>query len=169
MLPTPEGADSKSERHLLLGTHTSENEQNYVLMVKVVLPEDEDEDEKMQEAATGENWHQEPSSKGPRARVEIVQRINHDGEVNRARYMPQKPSIIATKGPAADVYVFDQTTQPARPPTNGACAPLLKLQGHTKEGYGVSWNPTVAGRLVSASDDATVCTWDTEVGLGFRV
>ena len=56
MLPTPEGSDSKSqtERHLLLGTHTSENEQNYVLMVKVVLPEDEDEDEKMQEAATGD-------------------------------------------------------------------------------------------------------------------
>jgi histone-binding protein RBBP4 len=166
MLPTPSGADSKSqkERRLLLGTHTCENEQNYVLMVNVVLPEDDDEEEEMQEAATGENWHNEPTkSKGPRAKVEIVKRINHQGEVNRARYMPQNPSIIATKGPAAEVYVFDETKQPAKPPTDGSCTPLLKLTGHTKEGYGVCWNPMIAGRLVSGSDDSTVCVWDTEV------
>lgn len=29
--------------------------------------------------------------------IEIQQRINHDGEVNRARYMPQNHFIIATK------------------------------------------------------------------------
>lgn len=165
MLPTPSGADSKSqkERRLLLGTHTCENEQNYVLMVNVVLPEDADEEEEMHEAATGENWHNEPTkSNGPRAKVEIVKRINHQGEVNRARYMPQNPSIIATKGPAAEVYVFDETRQPAKPPTDGSCTPLLKLTGHTKEGYGVCWNPMIAGRLVSGSDDSTVCVWDTE-------
>ena len=32
---------------------------------------------------------------GPR--IQITQRINHDGEVNRARYMPQNPDLIATK------------------------------------------------------------------------
>lgn len=31
------------------------------------------------------------------ARVQVTQRINHDGEVNRARYMPQNPDLIATK------------------------------------------------------------------------
>ena len=168
MLPAREGADSKSQkqRRLLLGTHTSDSEQNYVLMVNVVLPSDEDEEEETQTAATGENWHVEMAkSTGPRAKVEIAKRINHQGEVNRARYMPQNPSIIATKGPAAEVYVFDETKQPAKPPTNGAVTPLLKLLGHTKEGYGVCWNPNVVGRLVSASDDATICVWDTEVSL----
>jgi len=171
MLPTPAGTDSKSqkERTLLLGTHTSGNEQDYVLIVKVVLPGDDEEEEEMQEAATGENWHKEAPAKGPRARVEMVQRINHQGEVNRARYMPQKPSIIATKGPAAEVYVFDQSTQPGKPPTDGSCTPLLKLLGHTKEGYGVSWNPMAAGQLVSAADDATICTWDTEVRLSSHI
>ena len=164
MLPTPEGSDSKSkqERRLLLGTHTSENEQNYLLMVNVVLPGDGDGDDQEAQVTSSENWNIEAVSKGPRAKVEMMQRINHQGEVNRARYMPQKPSIIATKGPAAEVYVFDQEAQPSKPPTDGSCTPMLKLLGHTKEGYGMSWNPTVAGRLVSASDDSTICTWDTQ-------
>jgi len=34
---------------------------------------------------------------GQQGKVEIIQKINHDGEVNRARYMPQNPFIIATK------------------------------------------------------------------------
>lgn len=32
---------------------------------------------------------------GPR--IQVTQRINHEGEVNRARYMPQNPDLIATK------------------------------------------------------------------------
>lgn len=34
---------------------------------------------------------------GQEGKIEIIQKINHDGEVNRARYMPQNPFIIATK------------------------------------------------------------------------
>lgn len=34
---------------------------------------------------------------GHQGKIEVIQRINHDGEVNRARYMPQNPFIIATK------------------------------------------------------------------------
>lgn len=34
---------------------------------------------------------------GHQGKIEIIQRINHDGEVNRARYMPQNPFIIVTK------------------------------------------------------------------------
>lgn len=41
--------------------------------------------------------------------------INHDGEINRARYMPQNPNVIATKSPNADVLVFDYTKHPSKP------------------------------------------------------
>ena len=30
-------------------------------------------------------------------KVQVIQLINHDGEVNRARYCPQNPFVIATK------------------------------------------------------------------------
>eukprot|EP00286_Rhodomonas_abbreviata_P007315 CAMPEP_0181341408 /NCGR_PEP_ID=MMETSP1101-20121128/30396_1 /TAXON_ID=46948 /ORGANISM="Rhodomonas abbreviata, Strain Caron Lab Isolate" /LENGTH=422 /DNA_ID=CAMNT_0023452687 /DNA_START=22 /DNA_END=1290 /DNA_ORIENTATION=+ len=148
-------SDGPQERQLLVGTHTSADEQNYLLVVKVIMPSEDDV-----EALAKEDEDEE--EKAQRARVKIVKRINHDGEVNRARYMPQRPTIVATKAPAADVYVFDCTTQPAKPDTDGKCKPDMKLCGHDKEGYGLSWNSMVAGRLVSGSDDSTICVWDID-------
>lgn len=48
-------------------------------------------------------------------KIECEIKINHEGEVNRARYMPQNPHIIATKTPSSDVLVFDYTKHPAKP------------------------------------------------------
>lgn len=50
--------------------------------------------------------------------VEVAVKINHDGEVNRARYMPQNEFVIATKSPSADVCVFDISKHPSVPPGN---------------------------------------------------
>lgn len=114
-------------------------------------------------------------------KIEIEIKINHEGEVNRARYMPQNPCIIATKTPTSDVLVFDYTKHPSKPGTwirhstdialspycaseiyafvllstdvNGECRPDLRLRGHQKEGYGLSWNSNLSGCLLSASDD----------------
>lgn len=93
-------------------------------------------------------------------KIEINIKINHDGEVNRARYLPQNPTIIATKSPSSDVLVFDYTKHPSKPDPNGLCQPDLRLKGHQKEGYGLSWNPKRSGYLLSASDDNTICMWD---------
>ncbi len=40
------------------------------------------------------------------------------------------------------------------------CTPDLRLRGHQKEGYGLSWNANLNGHLLSASDDMTICLWD---------
>ena len=77
----------------------------------------------------------------------------------RARYMPQSPFIIATKTPSTDVLVFDYSKHPSRPDSS-ECKPQLRLKGHTKEGYGLSWNSSLKGHLLSASDDQTICLWD---------
>lgn len=50
-------------------------------------------------------------------KIEIEIKINHEGEVNRARYMPQNPCIIATKTPTSEVLVFDYTKHPSKPGT----------------------------------------------------
>ena len=67
-------------------------------------------------------------------KVQVVQHINHDGEVNRARAMPQNPHVIATKTVSADVYLFDYTKHPSKPNDNGQCTPDLVLKGHKTEG-----------------------------------
>ena len=61
-------------------------------------------------------------------KIEIEIKINHEGEVNRARYMPQNPCVIATRTPTSDVLVFDYTKHPSKPDPSGECHPDLRLE-----------------------------------------
>jgi hypothetical protein len=61
-------------------------------------------------------------------KIEIEIKINHEGEVNRARYMPQNPCVIATKTPSSDVLVFDYTKHPSKPDPSGECHPDLRYR-----------------------------------------
>lgn len=74
--------------------------------------------------------------------------------------MPQKPTTIATKTPSADVLIFDTDKFLEPQPEEKVVRPTLRLKGHTKEGYGLAWNPQKTGHLLSASDDCTICLWD---------
>eukprot|EP00053_Salpingoeca_punica_P007050 m.65234 g.65234 ORF g.65234 m.65234 type:complete len:430 (+) comp13976_c0_seq2:116-1405(+) len=154
----PEGKDYSVHR-LILGTHTSGDEQNHLVIADVQLPnEDAHVDARKYDDERGEHGGFGSVS----GKIEVKVKINHDGEVNRARYMPQNPCIIATKTPSPDVLVFDYTKHPSIPSKDGKCEPQLRLRGHTKEGYGLSWNAHKMGYLLSASDDMTICLWDIE-------
>ena len=143
-------------KRLILGTHTSD-EQNHLLIASVQLPnEDAQFDSSHYDNEKGEFGGFGSVS----GKIEIEIKINHEGEVNRARYMPQNPCVIATKTPSSDVLVFDYTKHPSKPDPSGKCQPDLRLRGHQKEGYGLSWNPNLNGHLLSASDDHTICLWD---------
>ena len=63
--------------------------------------------------------------------LQVVQSINHHGEVNRARHMPQNPYMIATKTVTNDVFVFDYTKHPTKP-SGPECKPDLRLKGVTR-------------------------------------
>jgi len=80
-------------------------------------------------------------------KIDVQIRINHEGEVNRARYMPQNPHIIGTKTPSSDVLIFDYTKHPSTPDATAGCNPELRLKGHSKEGYGLSWNQLKVNRV----------------------
>lgn len=42
-------------------------------------------------------------------KIDIAIRMSHEGEVNKLRVMPRSTSIIATKSPNANVYIYDYT------------------------------------------------------------
>ncbi|KAJ8099992.1 WD40-repeat-containing domain protein [Lipomyces tetrasporus] len=140
---------------LLLGTHTSGNDQNYLQIAHVNLPN-------MEDALDLRQYDEEKEEIGgysaSESRISIYQRIDHEGEVNRARYMPQNPDIIATMSVSGDVLVFDRTKHSLQP--TGVCRPEMRLVGHTKEGYGLSWNSHKHGHLLTGSEDTTVALWD---------
>ncbi|KAF6174335.1 hypothetical protein GIB67_040828 [Kingdonia uniflora] len=131
-LPNP------NNNKLILATHTSDGVPNYLMLAQAQLDTSSDQLPK----------------------VEITQQIHVDGEVNRARYMPQKSDIIAAKTSGSQVYVFDCTKHPLKPPHDTSCQPQLRLRGHTEEGYGLSWSPLKEGYLISGSNDSKICMWD---------
>lgn len=63
-------------------------------------------------------------------RISIDVQINHQGEVNRARYMPQDQKIIATKTVDGEIDLFDYYKHP-KMPVNDEVKPDLSLLGHT--------------------------------------
>lgn len=87
----------------------------------------------------------------------IVQKIDHKGEVNKARYQPQNPNIIATMCTDGRVMIWDRSKHPSLP--TGNVNPQLELLGHTAEGFGLSWSPHLAGHLATGSEDKTVRLW----------
>ena len=99
---------------------------------------------------------------GTEDKFEVVKQIAHQGEVNRARYMPQGPNIIATQTPSAEVHVFDYLKHSAKIETPDQFNPELRLMGQKKEGFGLSWNYRKKGLLLAASHDGTICMWDIE-------
>lgn len=101
-----------------------------------------------------------PSGKNQfEVKFNITQKIDHPGEVNKARYQPQNPNVIATMCTDGRVMVWDKSKLSAIP--SGTPTPTIELTGHTKEGYGLSWNPHQIGQLATASEDYTVRLWDT--------
>jgi histone-binding protein RBBP4 len=156
-------ADYSVEK-LILGTHTSDGEQNHLMIAEARIPTDSAnvDGTKYNEEGGGKDSEAGGYGAGAHGKVEIVQRINHEGEVNRARYMPHNPFIIATKTIQSDLFVFDVSRHQLKPPADGRCSPQLRLRGHKNEGYGLSWNPTDQGKLVSGAEDKLICTWDIQ-------
>lgn len=163
--PDKESSPNKpySTHRLLLGTHTSGQSQDYLQIATVSIPKRDNSpgsdklDRNSYNEERGElGGHTVP----PAPRIQIVQKIRHPGEVNRARYMPQKLDVLATKAVSGEILIFDRTKHTLEPDPNGQCNPQIKLTGQTREGYGLAWSPLKAGHILGASEDLTVCHWD---------
>ena len=84
--------------------------------------------------------------------------------MNRARYMPDNPSVIATKTVSGQVHIYDYTKHLSQPTAGALPSPDLRLRGQSKEGYGLAWNVKNKGYIASCSEDMTVCVWDMKAG-----
>lgn len=186
-LPTSKKVSTNASKlSLLLGTHTDGGEQNYFMVASTivatndrVVPEESEDSTKEGATSTAtakaaamsepptvsfDEDRQEVGGFGHAAsnigKVDFRMKIQHEGEVNRARYMPQNPFFVATRGPDSNVYVFDRTKHPSKPPEGSVFSPQVVCCGHTKEGYGLAWSKFKEGHLLSGSEDMTVCLWD---------
>ncbi|CAN6602482.1 histone acetyltransferase type B subunit 2 [Trichomonascus vanleenenianus] len=122
---------------LLLGTHTSGTDKDYLQVAQVDIP--------------NKKYNASDSPSGLQ-KVDITTKIEHEGEVNKARFNPKKPEQVATMAVSGDVLIFNELSKDAKP--------ALRLKHHTEEGYALAWQPTASTKLVSGTEDATVAVWD---------
>ncbi|TKA78801.1 Histone acetyltransferase type B subunit 2 [Cryomyces minteri] len=148
-------------RHrLLLGTNTSGQMQNYLQIADVTIPQPvtaetlkyNEETEEM----GGYGAAKEPIT------MNIVQRINHPEEINKARYMPQNPNLIATMCSDGRTLFWDRSKHRSEPGPPGKIDFQMELVGHTDEGFGLNWNSWREGILATGTQDCTVRTWDVK-------
>jgi histone-binding protein RBBP4 len=150
-----------SQHRLILGTHTSGQAQNHLQIAHCEIPDlrapslSELNEDKGEIGGHG-------NAKRP-FDFKIVQKINHPGEVNKARYQPQNPDIIATLCVDGKVLIFDRSKHPLQPKNDGIQFEA-ELVGHDSEGFGLSWSPLKEGHLVTGNEDTTVKTWDIKSG-----
>ncbi|KAK4401390.1 WD-40 repeat-containing protein MSI3 [Sesamum angolense] len=169
-LPLPPSSDASdlAVHKLVLGTHTADGIPNFLMLADAYLPRDPssalviDPENSIIPKVSSQMFI--PFKRyGADVRMfcvsmEIVQKIQVDGEVNRARCMLQNQAIVAAKTNGSEVYVFDCTKQLEA--KGASCDPDLRLKGHKKEGYGLSWSSLKEGYLLSGSNDCKICLWD---------
>ncbi|ODV89309.1 hypothetical protein CANCADRAFT_3934 [Tortispora caseinolytica NRRL Y-17796] len=144
-----------SQQRLLLGTYTSGNSSEYVNIASVNLP---DLDKSANSLKYNEDKKEYGDFSNEDVKLKIIQRIDHETEANKARYMPQNPDIIAAWTTTGDVLIYDRKKHSITP--SGTCEPEIRLKHHKAEGFGLSWSPLKEGGLLTGSNDSTVAYWD---------
>ncbi|EDO18091.1 hypothetical protein Kpol_1045p78 [Vanderwaltozyma polyspora DSM 70294] len=139
------GSEEDTRQYMILGTHTSGEEVDYLKVAALDLPD---------EVVTGEA---NDDNRRTKSNIKIVKKFEHDGEINRARYMPKDSNIIATINGEGNVSIYDRS----KSRSDGL---RTTLKYHKENGYGLSFNPNVSNELISGSDDFTIALWDIDSG-----
>ena len=184
-LPQVKNAGERASEHsLLLGTHTT-GEQNYLMVASVNLPKNDavidhrtSEKENKDNSATTPAAHYDEEKKelggfghahSSVGKIEVRMKVKHEGEVNRARYMPQNHFVVASRGPSPEVYIWDLSKHPSFPSDDSSpFCPQGVCIGHASEGYGMVWSKHTEGHLATASEDKSIHLWDVNAALGAK-
>lgn len=132
-----------SRQDLILGTQTSDQETNYLILGQIKIPK--------------KNLESTAEYNKAEKKVNLVTKIPHEGEINKARANPDSQNLIATKSSNGLLYLIDSDKHTGNESNS---AVQYKLSGHNQEGYGLNWNNTQSNLLASGSDDKLICVWD---------
>lgn len=129
-------------QRLLISTHTSKKEDEYLKILSVTIPDNIFSDDESYDV-----------------KVNVDQQIRVEDDVNRARMNPKMVNILAARSDSEDIHIFDYTKHLSM---ETSFMPELILKGHEKGGYGLSWNNINKNILGTSGEDGLVCVFDIE-------
>ncbi|CAD2099234.1 chromatin assembly factor 1 subunit, putative [Plasmodium vinckei] len=126
---------------ILLGTHTSNQDSEYVYIGETKSPLYSAKEDVLQyENYTGFINNKKKKRGHPLPSFEIKAKLLHPGEVIRATHLPNNSFFIVTQTYNGNILLFDYTKHPSFPSDIATCYPQMILKGHGSEGSGLCWN-----------------------------
>ncbi|KAM0678124.1 hypothetical protein BDAP_001383 [Binucleata daphniae] len=146
--PSAQRNEASTTQQILLSTHTSGADQEYITIAQITLPD----------TITDASLETLYKSDTPDSRLKIIQEIPVIDEINRCRYSPFSTNVVALRSDLSDIHVYDTTLHKSK--STEVKQPDLVLKGHTKGGYGLSWSVMKNGHLLTSGEDSLVCLFD---------
>lgn len=93
----------------------------------------------------------------PSHKLKMLQKINHLGDVNKVRYMPQKPNVLASGNNLGDLVIYERTKHSNFRNTiiddTSINKPQLVLKGNSQNSdiFAIDWNKQKEGTILSAN------------------
>ncbi|OII71290.1 uncharacterized protein cubi_01765 [Cryptosporidium ubiquitum] len=151
---------SYSVHKIIYGTHTSDQEPNYLIIAEVHISDLEENEDLMNVESFAEYSYNPDNTNMNTVQFEVKAKLNHPEEVNKALHMPEHPFVIASRVVNGDILVFDYSKHESFP-TDDLVHPQLLLKGHSKEGYAMDWGNGVSNNyLISGGSDNIINLWD---------
>ena len=97
-------------------------------------------------------WRLEEEAVAETGELEELWKVAIPSDINRVRHMPQMPSIAALQCAHSLLIYTLRSPQPS-----------LTLEGPSRQGFGLDWNPLLLGTLVSGGYDRGVSLWDVQM------
>ncbi|CAI5757864.1 unnamed protein product [Candida verbasci] len=106
------------------------------------------------------------NSQIPSIRIKTLQKINHNGDVNKLKYMPQKPNILASSNNLGNLVIYERTKHSNVNKT--ISDQLNKVQINLKNDrvessvdiFALDWNKNKEGYLVSGDMNGILNLYD---------
>lgn len=130
--------------NLLYGTETVDFDKNFLIVAGAHLPDIEAEFDSVAYDSTSKDY----GGFAGNSKIESISSMLHNENVNRARYMPQSPNIVATQSSDSEIYLYDLNQD--------SKTFLSTCTGQTEEGYGLCWNKLEKGLLAAGGNDNIV-------------
>ncbi|OMJ82265.1 hypothetical protein SteCoe_17044 [Stentor coeruleus] len=137
-----EGKLGYRTNRLVYGTHTSSQEQEFVIVDSIKIPEDSISPSQIETITSRNNL------------ISSLAYMTHQGEPNRLRASISNDFLIASKSSNGQIFIYDYENE-SKISDKGL---KMILKGHQDEGYGLEWN--AQNLLASGSYDKLVCYWD---------